>query len=114
MAYSKPDPLRPEEKKQLDDLFDGLLRRLTVTPPVLLDDDPHPKVVVEIHQQLRLRLAEVKRSQPTDPLALEIRRAINALEDLPADADPLRFRKYWKRGSVKDILIRSKLPAFHP
>ena len=93
MAYRKPEPLRPEEKKQLNNLFDGLLRRLTVTPPVLLDDDPHPKVVVEIHQQLRLRLAEVKRSQPTDPLALEIRRAINALEDLPVDARPAQIQE---------------------
>jgi hypothetical protein len=93
MAYSKPDPLRPKEKKQLDDLFDGLLRRLTVAPPVLQEDDPHPKVVVEIHQQLRLRLAEVKRSQPTDPLALEIRRAINTLEDLPVDARPAQIQE---------------------
>jgi hypothetical protein len=93
MAYRKPEPLRPEEKKQLNNLFDGLLRRLTVTPPVLLDDDPHPKVVVEIHQQLRLRLAEVKRSQPDDPLAWEIRRAINALEDLPVDARPAQIQE---------------------
>jgi hypothetical protein len=93
MAYNKPDPLRPKEKKQLDDLFDGLMRRLTFTPPVLQDDDPHPKVVAEIHRQLRLRLAEVKRSQPTDPLALEIRRAINALEDLPVDARPAQIQE---------------------
>jgi hypothetical protein len=93
MACRKPEPLRLEEKKQLNNLIDGLMHRLSFTPPLLQDDDLHPKVVVEIHQQLRLHLSEVKRPQPDDPLVWAIRRAIDALRDLPENARPAQIQE---------------------
>lgn len=85
-------PLLPKERKQRDAIFADLKKRLGVSCPLSKDDEPHPKVVVEIRKCLEVWRSEVGRRRSNDPLLGDIDSVLKALENVPEEARPEQIK----------------------